>query len=45
MRYLERSETATGRTKWTRALIALGHLADAEGRRGEGVPESELGRD
>ena len=35
-------QTAEGRTRWTRALMALRHLTDGEGRRGEGVPEADL---
>jgi integrase len=35
-------ETATGRSARTKALMALRQLADAEGRRGQGLPEDEL---
>ncbi len=36
--------TAAGRSARTRAIMALGQLADAEGRRGEGLPEDDLTR-
>jgi hypothetical protein len=35
-------ETATGRSARTRALMALRQLADADGRRGQGLAEDEM---